>query len=361
MAEENDDSQKTEEPSQKRLDEAREKGQFALSREVNHLFMLLGGTLLITMLMPSALARIGRALVPFFDHPDAIAESGRFGAAISSALSGVAGALIIPFAVLAALALLGGFIQHGVSFTVEPLLPKLERISPGAGLKRLFSSQSIAEFLKGLLKLAIVGAVVTFVLLPEFTKLEQLPAFDAMGLLHHIGVLGGRLMTSTRAVVAALAALDMLYQRFRHLQGLRMSRQEMKDEMKQTDGDPTVKARLRQLRTERARKRMMVKVPEATVVVTNPTHFAVALKYIREEMEAPLVVAKGMDFAALRIREIARDHEVPIVENPPLARALYAACEVDQTIKPEHYKAVAEIIGYVLRLKPRTGAASRTT
>lgn len=359
MAEENDDSQKTEEPSQKRLDEAREKGQFAVSREVNHLFILLGGTILITMLMPSALTKIGNALVPFLDHPDAIADGGRIGETISSAVTGIAGALALPLAVLAALALLGGFIQHGVSFSVEPLIPKLEKLSPGAGFKRLFSSQSLAEFVKGLMKLAIVGAVVSFVLRPEFTKLEQLPAFDAMSLLHHLGSLGGRLMTATLSVVAALAALDMLYQRFRHMQGLRMSRQELKDELKQTDGDPTIKARLRQLRMERARKRMMAKVPEATVVVTNPTHYAVALKYVREQMEAPVVVAKGMDFVALRIREIAQDNDVPIVENPPLARALYAACDVDRAIKPEHYKAVAEVIGYVLRLKPRTSPVSK--
>jgi flagellar biosynthetic protein FlhB len=223
----------------------------------------------------------------------------------------------------------------------------------------MFSSQSIAEFLKGLVKLVIVGSVVLFVLLPEFGKLQQLPAFEPINLVRHLGSLAGRLMGATLAVMTALAALDMLYQRFRHMQGLRMSRQELKDEMRQSDGDPVVKGRLRQLRMERARKRMMAKIPEATVVVTNPTHFAVALKYVREEMEAPVVIAKGMDFVALKIRELAKDNDVPIVENPPLARMLYAACEVDRAIKPEHYKAVAEIIGYVMRLKPRAGATSR--
>jgi flagellar biosynthetic protein FlhB len=187
--------------------------------------------------------------------------------------------------------------------------------------------------------------------------LDQLPTFAPMALLQHLGSLAGRLMWSTLAVVAAIAALDMLYQRFRHMQGLRMSRQEVKDEMKQTDGDPHVKARLRQLRMERTRKRMMSKVPEATVIVTNPTHFAVALKYVREEMDAPVVVAKGADFIALKIREIAGEHEVPIVENPPLARALYATCDIDQPIRQEHFKAVAEIIGYVMRLKPASGSA----
>jgi flagellar biosynthesis protein FlhB len=359
MAEGADDDQKTEEPSQRKLDEAREKGQFANSREVNHLFMLLGGTILVVMLAPSVMTRIANALVKFLDHPDAIAEGGRFGAVLSETAAEIGGALVTPLAMLTAFALLSGFIQHGFSFSVEPLLPKFEKVSPGAGFKRLFSAQSLAEFVKGLIKLVVVGSVAVYVLWPEFARLDRLAAFPPAALLQHLGSLAGRLMIATLSVVAAMAALDMLYQRFRHMQGLRMSRQEVRDEMKQTDGDPHIKARLRQIRMERARKRMMAKVPEATVVVTNPSHYAVALKYIREEMDAPLVVAKGMDFTALKIREIATENDVPIIENPPLARALYATCEVDQTIKPDHYKAVAEIIGYVLRLKPRGGTAPR--
>jgi flagellar biosynthetic protein FlhB len=347
---------KTEDPSQRRLDEAREKGQFANSREVNHLFMLLGGTIVIVMLAPAALGRIGRALVGFLDHPDLMSGADT-GAVLGYLATEIGGALALPMVLLSALALLSGFVQHGLSFSVEPLMPDLAKISPAAGFKRLFSTQALAEFVKGLFKLCIVGGVAVYVLWPEFRMLDQLMTFAPMALLQHIATLAARLMWSTLSVVAAIAALDMLYQRFRHMQGLRMSRQEMKDEMKQTDGDPHVKARLRQLRMERTRKRMMAKVPEATVVVTNPTHFAVALKYVRDEMEAPIVVAKGADFIAARIREIAGEHDVPIVENPPLARALYATCEIDQTIRSEHYKAVAEIIGYVMRLKPASGAA----
>ncbi|MGE5538291.1 MAG: flagellar biosynthesis protein FlhB [Gemmatimonas sp.] len=359
MAEGGEDTDdKTEDPSQRRLDEARDKGQFATSREVNHLFMLLGGTILVVMLAPSALKRIGLALTAFLDHPDRIAD-GQMGAVFGYLAGEIGGALALPLALLAALALLSGLIQHGVSFSVEPLMPDFSKISPGAGFKRLFSTQALAEFLKGLIKLCIVGGVAVYVLLPEFRMLDQMPAFSPMALLQHLGTIAGRLMWSTLSVVAAIAALDMLYQRFRHMRGLRMSRQELKDELKQTDGDPHVKARLRQLRMERTRKRMMASVPEATVVVTNPTHFAVALKYVREEMEAPVVVAKGADFIALKIREVAGEHDVPIVENPPLARALYATCDVDQAIKPEHYKAVAEIIGYVLRLKPGAPSAPR--
>lgn len=360
MAEESDDDNKTEEPSQKKLDEAHDKGQFASSREVNHLFMLLGGTIIVVMLAPSIMTRIGTALVKFLDYPDQLAEGGRFGEILSSTLGQVGAALVGPFILLVVFALMSGFVQHGMSFSIEPIIPKLEKVSIGSGFKRLFSLQSVTELIKSMIKLVVVGGVALYVLWPESGSLDQMVTFTPAALLGRLGALSGRLMISTLAAMAALAALDMFYQRFRHMQGLRMSRQEMKEEMKQSDGDPHVKARLRQLRVERSRKRMMTKVPEATVVITNPTHYAVALKYVRDEMEAPVVVAKGMDFIAFKIREIATDNEVPIVENPPLARALYAACEVDQTIKPDHYKAVAEIIGYVLRLKPRSGTSQKT-
>jgi flagellar biosynthetic protein FlhB len=358
MADDSDD-QKTEDPSQRKLDEAHDKGQFASSREVNHLFMLLGGTILVVMLAPGMMTRIGRVLIQFLDHPDQIAEAGRFGELIASTASAVGGTLVAPFALLIVLALLSGLMQHGVSFSFEPVMPNFSKVSPSAGLKRLFSMQSITELGKGMLKLVVVGAVGVYVLWPEFSSLDQLVALDPAALLRHLGAVAGRLLIATLAAVTALAIADMFYQRFRHMQSLRMSKQEVRDESRQSDGDPIVKGRLRQLRMERAKKRMMSSVPEATVVITNPTHYAIALKYVREEMDAPIVIAKGADFIALKIREIAKDNDVPIVENPPLARALYATCEINQTIKADHYKAVAEVIGYVLRLKPRTGSSAR--
>jgi flagellar biosynthetic protein FlhB len=160
-------------------------------------------------------------------------------------------------------------------------------------------------------------------------------------------------MIAALAVLAVVAVLDYALQRYRFMQRNRMSKQEVKDELKQTDGDPAVKARIRKVRIERARRRMMAQVPEATVVITNPTHYAVALKYESGKMAAPICVAKGMDALALRIRAVAEEAEVPIVENPPLARALYASVELDEAVPPEHYKAVAQVIGYVMRL---TGA-----
>ena len=175
-------------------------------------------------------------------------------------------------------------------------------------------------------------------------------------MLSYLHGLIGRLLIGVLAIITVIAALDFLYQKFEHLKQMRMSRQEIKDELKQTEGDPIIKQRLRQIRHDRARKRMMAAVPEASVVITNPTHFAVALKYEMDEMSAPVLIAKGVDHLAYRIREIAREAGIPIVENPPLAQALHAGVEVDDVIPPEHYKAVAEIIGYVFRLKGKMPA-----
>ncbi|MDX1485990.1 MAG: flagellar biosynthesis protein FlhB [Alphaproteobacteria bacterium] len=356
MAEEQQDqSQKTEEPTQKKIDESRQKGQVAVSREVNNWFMILGGTIILVMMGPDLLGDIKAALARFIGMSHAISLGGRgAGLLLASTIKEIAGILLLPLAVLALLAVLSSLVQNGPLFAVESLKPKLEKISPAKGFKRLFSSRSIMEFVKGVLKLLIVGTVATLVIMPEFDRLSQLPAMHAVGFMTFVWQIASRVMIAVFAVVTVIAALDFLYQKTQHLKQLRMSRQEIKDELKQTDGDPMIKARLRQIRMERARQRMMQAVPESTVVVTNPTHFAVALKYEHDAMDAPEVVAKGADLVAKRIREVAEDNDVPLVENPPLARALYAGVEIGQPIPTEHYRAVAEIIGYVMQLK-RTG------
>lgn len=213
----------------------------------------------------------------------------------------------------------------------------------------------MVEFIKGILKLIIVGGIAYILLAPEFDRLEALLQMDVIDLLREIQVLIIRMMIGVVSIMAVIAALDYAYQRYEHLKQMRMSRQEVRDEYKQSEGDPQVKARLRQIRTERARTRMMAAVPQADVVVTNPTHFAVALQYDSESMAAPTVVAKGADDVAFRIRDIANDNDVPIVENPPLARALFAGVDIDQQIPEEHYKAVAQLISYVYGLKGRGG------
>ncbi|MCZ6608559.1 MAG: flagellar biosynthesis protein FlhB [Alphaproteobacteria bacterium] len=359
MAEDQQDPlQKTEEPTQKKIDDSRRKGQVATSREVNTWFILLGGAIILVMMAPDFMADLkgvlGRLIA--YSH-DLSKDSQGIGILLSATVMEIGGILILPLGLLVVLAALSSLVQHGPIFSVESLKPKFEKISPAKGLKRMFSSRSIMEFIKGVLKLVIVGAVAALVMIPELEGLGRLTSMHTADFLHVLWQITSKVMIAVFAVVTVIAALDMLYQKMQHLKQLRMSRQEIKDEMKQTDGDPMVKARLRQIRMERARQRMMQAVPESTVVVTNPTHFAVALKYDQDEMEEPEVVAKGADLMAKRIREVAQENDVPLVENPVLARALYAGVEIGAPVPTEHYRAVAEVIGYVMRLKrPRPTA-----
>jgi flagellar biosynthetic protein FlhB len=354
MADDQDDSQKTEEPTQKRLDEARQKGNVANSREINHWFMIAAATLFVTAFAPQTLSDMQRALTPFIESPDAIPTDLDHLRRITLSLFGdLLLASLMPLAVVVVAAIAGGFLQQGFLVSAENIMPKLEKISPMAGINRLFSARSIAEFVKGLIKLAIVGTVATMLIWPLIGQLAAITTMEMVQVLLLSQSLATRLMIGVLAVMTLIAALDFLYQKFEHLRKLRMSRQELKDEYRQSEGDPMVKGRLRQIRMERARRRMMAAVPQADVVITNPTHYAVALKYVAADMSAPRLVAKGVDAVALKIREIAKANDVAVVENPPLARGLYAAVDLDQEIPPEHYKAVAEVIGYVMRLKRR--------
>ena len=251
------------------------------------------------------------------------------------------------------MALAGHLLQSGFVFSGERLKPDLSKLSPLSGLKRLFGLEGATNLVKGMIKLAIVGTVVWTTVWPMRGQLGELLDESAADMAADMGHLIIRIMVAALSVLAIVAVLDYSLQRYRFIKRNRMSKQEVKDEFRQTDGDPAVKARIRRVRHERARRRMMAAVPEATVVITNPTHYAIALKYESGKMAAPICVAKGVDALALRIRAVAEEAEVPIVENPPLARALYASVELDEAVPPEHYKAVAQVIGYVMRL---TGA-----
>lgn len=349
---EQDDSEKTEDPTQKRLDDARQKGQVATSREINHWFVILGGTIFVLMLLPPMMRDLAVSFRPFLEQPHAMpVGSGALNTVMRDVLLGAAAALIVPILLFLAAAFASGLVQHGFLISFESLKPKLEKISPLKGFQRLFSSKSLAEFVKGVLKLAIVGTVCVVLLLPELRTIDTTLGSDLGTLLGLMHSLAARLLIGVLSVMTLIAALDFLYQKHQHTKQLRMSRQDLKEEFKQSEGDPVVKQRLRQIRLERSRRRMMSAVPDADVVVTNPTHFAVALVYDPEKMSAPKVVAKGVDALARRIREVATENSVPLIENPPLARALHAGTEIDEEIPAEHYKAVAEIISYVWKLK----------
>lgn len=346
-----DDAQKTEDPTAKRLEDAFKKGQVPKSQEVGHWFMSMGIGLVVLIFIAGLGQALTFDLLKFIEQPHAIATDrfhlgvifGDLGWAVIGVVAPALGTLMLA-------GLIGNLIQHRPVFSAERIIPKLEKISPLKGFKRLFSTKSLVEFAKGLLKLALVGSVAILFVLPSMDQLAVVVSYDVpqvLGLIQEQSLL---LIAGVAAVMSVIAGIDFLYQRFNHYKELRMTKQEIKDEFKQTEGDPMVRARLRALRAERSRRRMMQAVPEADVVITNPTHFAVALKYTPEEERAPVVVAKGMDNIAAKIREVATENKIPIVENPPLARALHKACDLDEEIPYEHFKAVAEIISYVMRL-----------
>jgi flagellar biosynthetic protein FlhB len=262
----------------------------------------------------------------------------------------VVAAIGVPMLLLALAALAGNMMQHRLVWSGESLKPKLNKISPGAGAKRIFGKQAAANFLKGLFKLVALGAVMTAILWPERLRLESMVRFDPSALLGITTTMTIHLLGTVVAVLAIVAIADYLFQYRTWYERQKMSLQEIKEEFKQSEGDPHIKGRMRQLRAARMKKRMMAAVPKASVIITNPTHYSVALQYERG-MPAPLCLAKGADNIAFKIREVAREHNIPIVENVALARALYATVEIDEEIPVEHYHAVAEVIGYVMGLK----------
>ena len=351
MADDRDDSQQTEQPTQKRLEQARESGDLVRSMEVNAFVLLAAGTLGIAMFGRSTALDIGRLLTVYIGQPDQIAVDG---AGLASMLRGTLFHLMLALGPIAGVmmlaALAGHLVQNRPGFAPEHLMPDFARVSPMAGFKRLFGSESVINLLKGLLKIAVVGAAIWTQLWPERGTLESLLTRAPASVVGDMDHLLMRVMMAALSALAVIAGLDYFFQYRAFMRRNRMSKQEIKEEYRQNEGDPAIKGRIRQLRQERARKRMMARVPEATVVVMNPTHYAVALQYEAGKTAAPVCVAKGVDALALRIRAVAEAHGVPVVENPPLARALHATVEIDDPVPPEHYKAVAQVIGYVLKL-----------
>jgi flagellar biosynthetic protein FlhB len=350
MADE-DDSEKSEDPTQKRLDDALERGDVAKSQEVNSWFVLAGATLILMTFsgqMSQSLTTMMRGLIA---HAHEIPVDGAGLVRMMQRVGiGTIGAIALPLSLLILAAIAGNMVQHRLVWSTESLSPKFSKISPGAGFKRLFSKQAVANFIKGLIKLALIGAVMSALLWPKRHQLDGLVTMDPAIILILTKTLSLDMLGAVVAILAVVAAADFFFQYRTWYTKLKMSLREMKDEFKQSEGDPAIKAKIRQLRHQRMRKRMMAEVPKASVIITNPTHFAVALRYERG-MNAPICVAKGADNIALKIREIGAKHDIPIVENPPLARALYATVEMDEEVPAEHYKAVAEVIGYIMRLR----------
>ncbi|MEO8756489.1 MAG: flagellar biosynthesis protein FlhB [Devosia sp.] len=346
-------SSKTEDPSQKKLDDAHKRGDVVKSQEVNNWFMIAGSGLLFSMMAAPSATGLADNLKMLMANADQFHIGGP---ALSAFFNSLAMTILlialVPLTILAGFGIAANLVQHRPLLSLDPVTPKFSKISPIAGAKRLFSRDALVNFVKGLFKLFVVSGVIFAVIWPERDRLETMVTFDPAMLLPAFQALGLKVFGAVLAIVTVIAIADYVYQRRRWWNRLKMTVQEVRDEYKQMEGDPKVKGRIRAIRNERSRRRMMANVPKATVVITNPTHFAVALKY-DSTMSAPLCLAKGADDVAFRIREMAKEHNVPIIENPPLARALFAAVDIDETIPTEHFKAVAQVIGFVMRMKDK--------
>ena len=351
MAEDNDPESQTEDPTQKRLDDALERGDVAKSQEINTWFVIAGGTLVVSTFSGSIGGNLVTPMRNLLANSWMIRTDGRSLLALMQQLEfAILAAIGVPLLMLALAAIAGNMLQHRLVWSAESLKPKFSKLSPAAGLKRIFGKQAGANFLKGIGKLVGLGAVMTLVLWPERHRMEAMVKLDPSAMMGATTSLTIHLLGAVVAALAIVAIADYFFQYRSWFQRQKMSLQEIKEEFKQSEGDPHIKGKIRQLRQQRAKKRMMTAVPKASVIITNPTHYSVALSYERG-MSAPICVAKGVDNIAFKIREIAKKHDIPIVENVPLARALYATVEIDQEIPVEHYHAVAEVIGYVMRLK----------
>lgn len=350
--EEEDEASKTEEPSERKIEKAREEGDTAISQDAKSFIMFLGMLAVVWLIIPLMFRWFYEFSLKFIELPDNIPMDARH---IQRLLisSGVAllKILSIPFAIFIIFGITASISQTGFIYAPKKLEPNWNKLNIFAALPNFINMKKVVESLKGLLKICIIGYVSLLVVKPYLSQVNLLPTMDSISILEFIHKIVVLLIFTVVIAIFVLAVADYLYQRYTYLKKLRMTKQELKDEYKQVEGDPLVKSRIRQVRMERARHRMMANVPKADVIIVNPTHYAVALEYKMETMDAPVVVAKGIDFLALKIREVAEEHEIPIVENPPLARALFASVEIDQAIPPEHFKAVAEVIGYVMQLK----------
>lgn len=352
MDEENKD-QKTEEPSAKRIQDAEERGNFAHSRELTSAFILmmailaftLGGSFVTKKMMATWHNLISQAHTVEPTIP-----------AMRELLAWIVQNVLTILSPILLSIMVGGIVVNlmqtgGLKFSGHPLIPKFNKLNPISGTQRMFSMVALMELFKSLFKVTLISLIAFFTIKSHFSEIPAMTDFGVGQILTFMGRVGLEIMIQVLLALIVLAFIDYLFQRFTYMKNLRMTKQEVKDERKDTEGSPQVKQRIRSVQLEMMRRRMMAAVPEADVIVTNPTHYSIAIKYDRNRHDAPVVVAKGMGPVALRIREIARENDVPLVEDKPLARLLYKTVDIGQYIPAELYRAVAEILAYVYRLK----------
>lgn len=361
MAEEKDKHTQTEQPTARRLEKARQSGDVVRSGEIPQ-FAALAAAAGVVVFAGGPLSRsLAGALVPFVAHPDAIDLSPSGARAVLAAAVQAAAPAAIVMLAAAAGGVAGSLLQTGFLFTPGKLAPDLSKLNPLSGLKRLFGFDSLLSFAKTFARFVAVTAALWWVLKPRAATLQGLANFDPAAILPFAMEMLRAMLAAALVLTAASAAIDWLLARRRFMAAMRMSREEIKQEQKESDGDPHLKAKVKQIRLQRAKSRMMQNMAKATLVIANPTHFAVALRYVQGETPAPICVAKGVDSLALRIREAAEANATPVVEDPPLARALYASVDLDQAIPREHFQAVAKIVGFILGQARRRAAPPRPT
>ncbi len=346
--------ERTEQATPKRREEARKKGQVAKSRELASVAVLLSGLFTLSWGSTFFYHHITDTLSYYLERfPGLEITSDNIDGLAMLAMKQFALMLVPLFLVLCAVAILSNYLQVGGLLSLEAIKPQASKISPLQGLKRLFSLQAMVEFMKSLLKLTIVGWIAYDTVRDETMNLLPLLDKEPIQILQYMGGVSFSLFLKTCMVMVILATLDFLFQKWEFEKNLRMTKQEVKEEFKQTEGDPHTKSRIRSIQREMAQKRMMAEVPKADVVITNPTHLAVALKYEAGRMEAPMVIAKGAGVIAEKIREIAKKNNVPVIENKPLAQSLYKLVDMGKPITENLYQAVAEVLAYVYRLKSK--------
>jgi flagellar biosynthesis protein FlhB len=348
------DGEKSEEPTGKKLGDAKNKGQVAQSQEIQSWAALLTITLLIGSVIPAIMGHISVLNRNFIENAHAYSVTAADFQNLTKEVSYEVGLVLIPLMVTF---MVVGFatqvVQVGWTVSAEKFQIQLNKFSPAKGVKKIIGIRAAVEAGKGVVKLGIVGTVTFLLVAPMLSDIALLPAFDLLHTLDRVKQIALVILVVAVLIMTIIAAVDFAYQKWDHTEKLKMTKQEVKDERKQQDGDPKIKQRIAALRMERQRERMMQAIGKADVIITNPTHYAIALQYDMDTMPAPILVGKGVDSLAMRIREVAEENDIPIVENPPLARALYASVEIDEEIPAEHFHAVAEVIGYVFRLKGR--------
>lgn len=351
---ENSEAERTEEATSQRREDFRRRGQVAQTRELSSVLLLLGVALCFWMMGQFFLQQIMDTykLAYQFISPQALTTENLgplfFQMGIKSAL------VLGPFFLLAFIVAVGSsLLQVGVLFSEDAMSPDLNKINPLEGLKRLFTWKSLVEGLKSMIKISAIAGTIYFVLKGASDTMPKLGFYNPIQLLNYISSNLFHLFINVGLLMLLIAGLDYFFQRFNLEQQMKMTKQEVRDEAKTREGDPLIKSRIRRLQREMATNRMMADVPKADVIVTNPTHLALALKYDPEKFAAPILLAKGADHVAARIRELAKEHNIPIIENKPLARTMFKTMEIGQVIPRELFSAVAEVLAYVFKLKKK--------